>query len=335
VNRRKLTGVIASVVVAALGTIILLKSVNSKETKALPPPAVATVDVLRVIKPVPQGTPAEALADSVEVQQVPESEKLADAIVSVDAIKGMVAKTDLLPREQISQSRFQPQEELRKKEIGDDTGYIKVWIELDRLAALNGDVQAGDTVALFANFTGVTPMRPEPVNETQTNPTTHLIVHKALVVDCSGCNSDIVPVAAPPADGQTATTIAIPPTVRVQIAVDAPAAERVVFAAKYGSMWLGYEGPSVIEDNTKIVDRSNVYDPTPLQVPGQPTVDTPTTTKAPAKPGKPGPQTVDASLATEPAAVPADAAAPAAVTPPAGAPVVPAGAPAAAVIPTN
>ena len=132
---------------------------------------------------------------------------------------------------------------------------------------------------MFATFTGVTPIRDIPGEPSPLNPSTSLIIHKAVVLDCIGCKKanglgglvtpDPAAAAAAPAPAAApgAAPVVALPQIFVKLGVDAPAAERLVFASKYGSISLFSEDQSVIEANTKVIDRSNVYQTTPRQVP--------------------------------------------------------------------
>jgi pilus assembly protein CpaB len=332
-NRRKLTGVVASLVVAALGTVILLKSVNSDVKAAVPVPVEPTVSVLKVVKPIPKGALADTLGDSVTVAQVRVSERLADTVEAPAAIAGMVAAQELYPNEQIVRARFvSPVQAAAEEEAAnpspETSGLIGVWVALEPLQAMNGKIKTNSSVAVFATLSGVTPIRDNPGEPSPLNPSSSLIIHKAIVLDCIGCEAEApvagaVPVPAPaPADPAAAGAVPVAPTmISVKLGVDAPAAERLVFSAKYGSLWLGSEDPFVVEANTKVIDRSNVYVPTPNQVPkrqGDVVSDTPETTVV---------QTTVVQTTvptTKPAPVTAPASAAAASVKPVGGPAVPA-----------
>ena len=337
-NRRKLIGLVASVLVAGLGTLVLLKYANS--SKGTTPAAVAepTVPVLKVQRLIAKGTPAELIGDAVIVEQVPASQKMNDAADNVSLLTGLVASTDLLPNEQIVKARFIPASEQKKQEAGSGAGLIGVWITLEPVRALNGQIQVNDTVAVFGSFTGTPALYPTPPNEQVVSPSTHLSLHKVPVLDVIGN----VPPVVPTAEGQApAAPVAPAATVQIKLGVTAAEAERLVFAASFGQIWLGSEDLDVSEEGTKVVDRSNVYTPTPrpsISVPpnpnplaGQPAQDAtnvaatvtpaaaPTTVAAPAKPAAPAPAKPAATPA-KPAVVPPPA--PAAPAPAAPAPTV-------------
>jgi len=263
VNRRKLIGLLASVVVAGLGTLVLLKYANS--SKPAPQAAISepTVPVLKVQRLIAKGTPAESIGDAVMIQQIPVSQKLNDAADNIALLTGLVASTDLLPNEQVIKARFIPAAEQRKQEIGSGSGLIGVWVTLEPIRALNGSVKVNDTVAVFGSFSGVTAVYPTPPDQSQGSPSTHLILHKVPVLDVVGA----VVEAAPSSDGQSAPATPAAPTIQVKLGVDAPSAERLVMLASFGQIWLGSEDIDVAETGTKVVDRSNVYEPTPRTTP--------------------------------------------------------------------
>lgn len=266
-NRRKLTGIVASLVVAALGTFIILNYVNSSEKKSAPL-AVETVPVLKVTQSIPKGTPAEKLGEAVAVVQVPVSEKLADAAVSVNELTGLVANVDLLQGEQLVKTRFVPAAEAQKEQAGAANGLIGVWVALDPIRALAGRVTAGSQVAVFASFSGVGAAAADP---TAGVPTSHLILHKVPVLDVIG--AVLAPTPTPGAP--EATAVVAVAQLQVKLGVDSAAAERLVFAATNGQLWLGDEPSDTVEDGTKIIERGNVYIATPQLRPAAPTPVTP------------------------------------------------------------
>lgn len=258
-NRRKLIGLVASVLVAGLGTLVLLKYANSSKTTPQAAISEPTVPVLKVQRLIVKGTPAEQIRDSVTVEQVPVSQKLSDAADNVDLLTGLVASTDLLPNEQVVKARFIPAAEQRKQELGSGTGLIGVWITLDPIRALNGSIKVNDTVAVFASFNGVGTNNPGPMGEDIGSPSTHLVLHKVPVLDVVGAAAE----ATTTPQGQPAPATPVAPSVQVKLGVDAASAERLVFLASFGQLYLGSEDLDVAEDGTKIVDRANAYTATP------------------------------------------------------------------------
>ncbi len=255
-NRRKLIGVIASVAVALVGTLVIIRSSksNTPAPTALAEPA---VKVLKVVKPVPKGTPAEALGDAVQEVNVPASQKSAGAAESLADLTGLVVSTELVPDEQVMKARFVTAAEQQRAEVANSggSGLMGVWISLEPLRALGGRVQPGDQVAVVTSFVNV------PSNGGNTEgavPATAIMLHKVPVLEVVG---GVVPVAAP-TDGTAAAPVVAPVApLLIKLGVTAGEAERLIYAMNNGALWLASEANDVPEVDTKVVTRDNVYDP--------------------------------------------------------------------------
>jgi pilus assembly protein CpaB len=256
VNRRKLIGVVASVLVAAVGIFVIMKGSKSSN----PTPAASQeqlVSVLKVVKPIPKGTAAAQLGDAVAVQQVPVSQKAEGSAESPADLTGLVASADLLVGEDVMKARFvtaQEQQRASDKSSG-GAGLMGLWISLDPLHAMGGRIAAGDQVAVITSFVNV------PSNGGNAEgavPATAIMLHKVPVLEVVG---GIAP-PAPAGDAATPTTVAPIGNLLIKFGVTAGEAERLVFALNNGTIWLASESTDVPEVDTKVVVRDNVYDPT-------------------------------------------------------------------------
>ena len=226
IMRKRLVGIAASVLLATIGTALLIAYVGSAEDRALE--GEQPVDVLVVADAIPKGTRAEDLAAMVRTERVPAKVAAEGAVATLGSLAGQVAGVDLLPGEQVVQSRFAPaaQAEL----VGLPAGMLQVTVALDAVRAAGGQVRAGDTVGLIASFD-------EPR-------TSHLILHK---VEVTGVRTDQgTAVTGGPQDPMPVGALV------VTLAVDAPSAERVVFAAEHGRLWLASEPPEANEGGTRV-----------------------------------------------------------------------------------
>ena len=226
IKRRKIVGIIASVALAALGTGLLVSYVRGAEHRALK--GEQTADVLVVTDTIPKGTKGEDLTGRVKTERIPAKVMATGALASLDPLAGRVAAVDLLPGEQLVQSRFATAAEAAK--VTGSPSALQVTVALDAVRALGGRVRAGDSVGVLVSFDG-----PE---------TTHLVLQKVPVTDV---RTDAgVPVTAK-ADGAVPTGILL-----VTLALDAPSVERVVFGAEHGRLWLSWEPKEAGEGGTKV-----------------------------------------------------------------------------------
>jgi pilus assembly protein CpaB len=230
IRRQKLIGIIGSVLLAAVGTGLLVAYVRSAEHRALK--GERTVGVLIVSNTIPKGTKAEELAGKVRLEQVPSKVATKGALTSTEALAGKVAAVDLLPGEQVLPNRFSSSADAQ----GIGPGMLQVTVGMDAVRAIGGQLRTGDSVAVTLSFDD-----PE---------TTHLVLHKVRVTDVR--TEAGVPVAGPAAGPA--------PTGRllVTLAVDAPSLERVVFGAEHGRLWLSWEPKEANEGGTKVQTKGGV-----------------------------------------------------------------------------
>jgi len=230
IRRQKLIGIVASVLLAAVGTGLLVAYVRSAEDRALK--GEETVDVLVVSNTIPKGTKAEDMTAHLRMEQIPVKVATAGALTSTSPLAGKVAAVDLLPGEQLVSTRFTTAAEVQ----GIASNLLQVTIVLDPVRALGGQVRKGDSVGVTVSFD-----EPE---------TTHLILHKVKVTDVRTV------------DGVAVTTPASGPApvanLLITLAVDAPSVEKVVFGAENGKLWLAWEPKEANESGTKVQTKAGV-----------------------------------------------------------------------------
>jgi pilus assembly protein CpaB len=238
--KRRITGIVAAVVLALFGTLILVGYVQSAKDKATA--SERLYPVLVVTKTITKGTASSAITDSVKTEQVPAKVKASSAVADIGALKGLVAGADLVPGEEVLSSRFITPQAAAQGNAPPDK--LRVTISLDPQRVVGGQLHAGDTVAVVMSFQGAN-------NEPDQ---THLVLHQVLVTDVQGGQSSQTK-GSGTATAQTAPN----GTILVTLAVDAPSVERVVYAAEFGKVWLAAEPATAPQDGTKIVTRGNVY----------------------------------------------------------------------------
>ncbi len=264
---RRIIGVVVSLLLALVGTWVLVRYVSAADERALE--GQQSVEVLVVEEAVDAGVPAEQIADRVTTTLVPANVRVAGSIESLDAVKGQVTGVPLVPGEQVLASRFVAQEEQAEVERFEvPAGMLEVTVGLTPERAVGGTLRPGDKVAVVVSFNPFTLDASEPegtddlseflesepgaeVKTLSTPHTTHITVHKAVITRihmASTAEQPVTEVEATPSG-----------TVFVTLAVEAPDIERIVFSAEFGSLWLAREQDDSSEQGTKIVTRGNVY----------------------------------------------------------------------------
>src|SRR5688572_20277698 len=102
--KTRLLGAAAALMLAVLGTYLLLSYVSKADERALA--GTEVVDVLVVIADIASGTPGEDLSDLVETRAIPASAVVPGGVQALEDLAGLVALVDLEPGEQLLTSRF-------------------------------------------------------------------------------------------------------------------------------------------------------------------------------------------------------------------------------------
>jgi pilus assembly protein CpaB len=244
---RRIIGVIAAVVLAGVGAFVIVSYVRGVEARALAGERVTEVFVVN--EAIAAGTPGENLAANVSATMVPAKVRPSDSVEDLSELAGLVAAVDLVPGEQLLRPRFlDPQEFAALGAVEVPEGMHQVSVELDAQRALGGNLTPGDTVGVIASFTNVDSTED---GETASSETTHLVLHKVLVTRLEGAQSSTED------DGSASNRVG--GRVMVTLAVDAAAAERVVFAAEHGTVWLTHEPAEAPEGGTRIQTKETIY----------------------------------------------------------------------------
>lgn len=262
-NRRTL-GAIASVVLAALGTLVLVAFVRGAEDRAMA--GEALVPVLVVQDRIPAGTPAGELADRIRTERVPAKVRASDAVDDVATLQSRVAAIDLLPGEQVTGARFVTPDAVHLGGVRAPQGMLEVTISLEPQRAVGGVIRPGGTVGVLASFepfeiSSEGPVRLEGLTvpkDGKSPNSTSLILHKVLVTRVQSDTS------FKPDSGDDGATAAAPNgNLLVTLALDAPSVERVVFAAEHGTVWLAAEPRDAAEAGTQVQTRGSIHQETP------------------------------------------------------------------------
>lgn len=282
--KKRVIGFIAAVILALIGTTLLVAFVKGAEDRALAGETIVEVYVARAT--IEKGTLGEDLGDMVSLEKIPTKVQVEGAVGDLTDIDGLVAEVDLLPGEQITFDRFVEPSSISRyaRTVIAPDGLLEMTISLSPERAGGGSIRPGDTVAVVGSFDPFdiqTAVLPEGLDITVTSDqldglleaffnndellgdetpnVTHIMQHKVLVTHVQ---EEELPRETFGEDGEVVGSGAIAPTgnLLVTVAVDAPTIERIVFTKEFGLIWLAAEPGDASEEGTKLVDRGNVYD---------------------------------------------------------------------------
>jgi len=246
-TRRLVTAVLA-VVLAALGATLITHYVRGADERALN--GLSTVNVLVVTKAVPQGTPAGSLDASVTTKALPKLAVAPGTLASLQDVAAKVTASPLQPGEQLLESKFVDPVSLQEKsdEVVLPAGLQEVTVSLERQRMLGSVLTPGSRVGVFVSLPkdGDTPAR------------TKLAVPQVLVLAVGEPSTE----ASPVPDGDSADEPAPAPaeSLTVRLALDTDDAEKVVFGAEHGRLWLSRQPDDVPTSDPDVMTAEKVYE---------------------------------------------------------------------------
>jgi pilus assembly protein CpaB len=262
VNRRKLLAIGGALTLALVCTFALVRYVKGAESRALA--GEELVEVLVAKGDIKAGTSAETLAKSVTAEQVQVKVRAENAVSNFTQIEGLITTVDLVAGEQLLTTRFVNPGSFQgsRSTVRIPEGANEVTFKLSPERALGGQLRPGDTVTVVGSFDPFDAKLADPTTkalvESKTATTSRIIVNRSVVVRIQ------FPAEAA-RGGKEKDGVGVAPTtdIFVTLAVDQPSLARAVFAAEFGHVWLSYEPKGAIDTENKVIDRGNVYDPTP------------------------------------------------------------------------
>lgn len=245
---RRILGIVAAVVLAAAGTFVLVSYVQGAERRALA--GERTVEVLVAGAEIAKGTAAQDLDGLVKLEQIPAKVQAQGSVTDLDDLDGKVAAVDLLPGEQIVAARFlEPAVLAQQEAVEVPEGLQQLTVSLQPERAVGGQIRPGETVGFFASFApDVMPY------------STSLTLHKVLVTNVQIASSSSAP---PPASDEEPDSDRPRPApagqLLITLAVDPSSAEKIVFAAEHGTVWLSAQPASASEQGTTVKTPETIY----------------------------------------------------------------------------
>jgi pilus assembly protein CpaB len=239
--KRRIIAAVLALMLAGAGAVLLMGYVKGSDRRAMA--GMETVNVLVVTALVPNGTPVEALGKLVVLQVLPVKAVAPGTLSSLATISGQVSTTTLQPGEQLFASRFADPASLEEADqIEIPRGMQQVSVSMERPRMLGAMLTPGATVGVFVSL----------AKDGKQPPQTHLVLHRVLVTRIGG------DLPSPPSEGEDQTTSEPADRVSVTFALSAADAEKLVFGAEHGRLWLSLESSEAVTSGTQVVTPGNV-----------------------------------------------------------------------------
>lgn len=238
-DRRKVLLLVAALV-AALGTLLVFLYVSGADSRANE--KYSAVQVLRATKPIAVGeTIASAqAAGKIATGEVSSQDLLPGALTTLESVQDMAATVEILPGEQIVETKFGAVEAGTATTLPIPEGKIAISVNLDDPSRVAGFLQPGNKVAVFMAGTD------------DKGPFTRLLLPNVQVLALGATSTQPAPA---PAEGEEAAAAAAPvlPQTLLTLAVSQREAERVMFATQNGSLALG-----LLDDESEVAPSQGV-----------------------------------------------------------------------------
>lgn len=259
--KTRLLGGIAALLVAIIGTVLLVSYVQNADKRAMA--GTETESVYVVQQSIPAGTPADKISGAVSRKEVPKAALASNNVTDLATLKSKVTAVALVPGEQLLSSRMVDEQSfLGPSRVQVPAGLQEITLKLPIERVAGGKVAAGDTVGIFLSLEAATGADGQKASKTQ------LGFHKVLVTAAQFSDGaatqtgDSASTAGTTQASSTTTSSTKAPSDRtylITIARNAADAERIVFAAEFGKVYLSKEPGEATEDGASYVDSSRLF----------------------------------------------------------------------------
>lgn len=242
---KKVVGVVAAVLMAIVGTGVLVLFVQGAEDRALE--GEELVEVLTADQQIPAGTPADQLQGLVSSEKIPVKIAPEGVISDVVSVSGQVTNVDIVPGETLLASKFVSPDNFtaRRGAVEVPENLLEITIAMSQEQFIGGIPVPGDHVAIVAlgDRADFIPANTDPLAQ-PTDPAqqgtitaTDLKVSKIILQQALVTNVQGNPLPEQPAT-QDATTRVAPAggSLLVTLALDGPDVERLVYVRNAQSL---------------------------------------------------------------------------------------------------
>lgn len=253
--KARLLGGIAALVVAVIGTVMLIFYVQGADKRALA--NTETEDVYVIQKEIPAGTAVVKFGDSVIKKSIPKTAIATDSVRSLSDLGTKVSAVELMPGEQLLASRVIDKNAMvGHGRVEVPVGLQEITIKLPIERVVGGALTAGDTVGVMLSV--------KENEKTNTPDQTQLTFRKVLVTavqDASGTVADGSNNDAPENSGALNSNKNSNQNggYLVTLARSDVDVEKIVYAAEFGTIYLSKEPSEASEGTSGILDRGRLF----------------------------------------------------------------------------
>ncbi|MGO4120064.1 Flp pilus assembly protein CpaB [Arthrobacter sp. YAF16] len=257
--KTRLLGGIAALLVAIIGTVLLVSYVQNADKRALA--GTETESIYIVQKAIPAGTAADKIAAMVTKKEVPKLALADSSVTDLASLGTKVTAVTLMPGEQLLSTRLVEESAfLGPSRVQVPAGFQEITLKLPIERVAGGILKAGDTVGVFLSLEDAGGKAGAKVSRTQQT------FHKVLVTaaqfsdgaatqtgtsDTASGASQVSSTSSTKAQGDGSYLITL--------ARNSADAERIVFATEFGKVYLSKEPGNAVESGKGTVDAAGLF----------------------------------------------------------------------------
>lgn len=250
--KTRLLGGLVALVLAIVGTLLLVSYVSASEARAQKD--LEPVEVLVIRKQVEKGADLETIKSAVKLASLPSASVPNGALKSLEGLNGKVASVDLLPGEALLGARLADPSSLSAPgSVPVPEGMQEISVQLEAQRVVGGRIAAGDTVGIVISFDkGANKDAPELETSQQ-------VFHKVLVTSVQRSAAQTTDNAQENDPAEQANTQLPTGQLLVTFAHNDIDSAKIAFGAEFGSIWLTKEPASATESAPVVVKKAELY----------------------------------------------------------------------------
>ena len=261
--RTRLLGGIAALLVAIIGTVLLVSYVQNADKRAIA--GTETESVYVVQKTIPAGTSADKVAGMVTKKDVPRLAVAENTITDLASLGSRVTAVTLEPGEQLLSSRLVDETSfLGPSRVQVPAGLQEITLKLPIERVAGGVLKAGDTVGVFLSLDSAATSTDGAAGAKLSR--TQQTFHKVLVTAAQysdGAATQAGTAAQSGGASQVSSTTSSKSSgdggYLITLARNSADAERIVFAAEFGKIYLSKEPADTPDAGTGTVDAAGLF----------------------------------------------------------------------------
>lgn len=258
--KSRLLGGIAALVLAVIGTVLLVVYVQGADSRAAQ--GLEPVNVLVVKEAVPSGTKAEELGKFVHLEPIPQTAVPEGALTDLADQTGKITTVAMEPGEQLLASRLVDPKELVPGTVPVPDGLEEVTLLLPPERILGGRLEAGDKVTVYTSFKTDDIPANAPVAGVLKGwkQSTGLLFHDVLVTAVQKAAPETKKSGSKDDSGTAQNGVEMPTgSAFVTVARTDAQAAKLVFGAEFGTIWLAKQTDTSTKSKTPVTTFGGLY----------------------------------------------------------------------------